>query len=126
MSGTVLIIDDNEKNLKLFKLIIESIGHKVLCTRKSTEGIALANEHLPDLILMDIQMPEIDGIEAFGILKKEERTAKIPVIALTSYAMKGDRERFLKEGFAHYIPKPIEKNSFIEDIKRILKDPDNG
>ncbi len=121
MSKTVLIVEDNEKNLKLFKVIIDSMGHKTITVKDGEEGVKTAIEKIPDLILMDIQMPVMDGITALRILKSDARTENIPVIALTSYAMKGDRERLLKEGFVHYISKPIDKNSFIEDVGEILK-----
>jgi len=119
MSKTILIVEDNEKNLKLFKIIIDSIRHRTFTAKNGEECVRIAKEEIPDLILMDIQMPTMDGIAALKILKSDVRTEKIPVVALTSYAMKGDKERLLKEGFVHYIPKPIDKNSFIEDIEKI-------
>ncbi len=120
MKPTVLIVEDYEKNLKLFKLIIDTMGYRVLSTADSTEGVRMAQENIPDLILMDIQMPGMDGITALKRIREDDRTRGIPVIALTSYVMKGDRERLLAEGFSHYIPKPIEKNSFMADIRRAL------
>jgi len=126
MKKTILIIEDYDKSLRLFKLIIDSMGHRVLTAMDSEEGLRIAREERPDLILMDIQMPRMDGIEALKLLKADTRTEAIPVIALTSYVMKGDRERLLAEGFTHYIPKPIDKNSFIEDIKRVLEKYQRG
>jgi two-component system, cell cycle response regulator DivK len=120
MKKTVLIVEDYEKSLKLFKLIVQSMGCRVLSTMDSEEGIEIARKERPDLILMDVQMPNLNGIDALKLLKADKLTENIPVIALTSYVMKGDRERLLAEGFTHYIPKPIEKNSFILDVKRIL------
>ncbi len=122
MAKTVLIVEDYEKSLKLFRLIVDAMGYRVLTALDSEEGVRLAREEAPDLILMDVQMPRMDGISALKLLKADQRTAAIPVIALTSYVMKGDRERLLAEGFSHYIPKPIEKNSFMTDVKRILGD----
>jgi two-component system cell cycle response regulator DivK len=126
MSKTVLIVEDYDKSLKLFKLIINSMGHEVLTAADSEEGLRLAREHAPDLILMDIQMPGRDGIETLKLLRADTRTRPIPVIALTSYVMKGDRERLLAEGFTHYIPKPIDKNSFMQDVKRVLEQGPKG
>ena len=121
MKKNVLIVEDYEKSLKLFKMIISSMGHDVLTADSSEEGIKLAQEKKPDLILMDIQMPGMNGIDALGVLKQDERTRSIPVIALTSYVMKGDRERLVAAGFTHYIPKPIDKNSFMKDVSRFLE-----
>jgi two-component system cell cycle response regulator DivK len=118
---TVLIVEDYEKSLKLFKLLVGSLGHEVLTAGDSDEGIRIARERTPDLILMDIQMPGRDGIETLKLLRADARTRAIPVIALTSYVMKGDRERLLAEGFTHYIPKPIDKNSFLQDVQRIME-----
>ncbi len=120
MAATVLIIEDYERNLKLFKLIVDSLGHQVLTASDSREGVRLARERKPDLILMDVQMPGLDGISALKLLKEDAGTSSIPVIAITSYVMKGDRERLLGAGFCHYIPKPIEKNNFMADIERVL------
>ena len=117
----ILIVEDNEKNLKLFKIIVESLGHETLTATNGEDGVMIAKEKLPDLILMDIQMPKIDGVAAFKLLQKDERTRRIPVIALTSYAMKGDRERLLEEGFSDYLSKPIDKNNFIAVIKKVFE-----
>lgn len=117
----MLIVEDNEKNLKLFRLIVSSLGHEVLTAANGSEGVAIAREIRPDLILMDIQMPVMDGISAMDFLKSEEATKEIPVIALTSYAMKGDKERFLEHGFIDYLSKPVSKDSLITAVKRILE-----
>ncbi len=119
---TVLIVEDNEKSLKLFRLIVGALGCRVLCAADSREGIRIAKESVPDLVLMDIQMPETDGISALKLLKADSRTEAIPVIALTSCVMKGDRERLLSEGFTHYIAKPISKNDFMADVKQVLEE----
>ena len=117
----ILIIEDNEKNLKLFSVIVKSLGYEILTAMNGEEGVKIAKEESPDLILMDIQMPVMDGITAFNILKSDEKTKNIPVIALTSYAMAGDRERLLAAGFVDYISKPIDKDGFIKTIEDILK-----
>lgn len=120
----VLIVEDNEKNLKLFKLIIESIGCETLLAENGEKGVLMAKEQIPDLILMDIQMPVMDGITALKALLSDERTKDLPVIALTSFAMKGDKELFLEEGFTSCILKPISKDSFIEAVKKALEKQD--
>lgn len=121
----VLIVEDNEKNLKLFRLIISSLGYEILTAGNGVEGVRVAKEARPDLILMDIQMPIMDGLSAIDLLKSDERTRNIPVMALTSYAMKGDRERFLEHGFADYIAKPVSKDSLINAVKKILEKGSN-
>jgi two-component system cell cycle response regulator DivK len=116
----ILIVEDNEKNLKLFRSLLNSQGYETIEARDGEEGIRLAKDQKPDLILMDIQIPVIDGVTATRILKENPETKDIPVIALTSYAMKGDRERFLSEGFVEYIAKPIKVDKFLEVIRRCL------
>ena len=117
----ILIIEDNEKNLKLFSVIVKSLGYEILTAMNGEEGVKIAKEESPDLILMDIQMPVMDGISALNMLKTDERTKNIPVIALTSYAMSGDKEKFIGLGFSDYISKPIDKDGFIKTIEDILK-----
>lgn len=116
----ILIIDDNEKNRKLFKVILESHGYETIEADNGKEGIRLARESQHHLVLMDIQMPGMDGIEATKILKSEDETAGIPVIAATSYAMKGDREKFLAAGFTDYVSKPVNVNEFISMIDKYV------
>ncbi|KAF0144300.1 MAG: two-component system cell cycle response regulator DivK [Nitrospirae bacterium] len=118
----ILIIEDNEKNLKLFSVIIKFLGYATLTAMNGKEGVSIAKENAPDLILMDIQMPVMDGITALNMLKSDEKTKNIPVIALTSYAMAGDKEKFLGLGFSDYISKPIDKDGFIKAIENILKE----
>lgn len=117
----VLIVEDNERNLKLFRLIINSLGYETFSARNGEEGVRMAKEIGPDLILMDIQMPVMDGITAMDNIRADEKTKDIPVIALTSYAMRGDRERFLQHGFTDYIAKPVGKDSLIGAVKKILE-----
>lgn len=114
----ILLVEDNERNLKLFKRIIDSLVHQVLTARDGEEGVRLAKENTPNLILMDIQIPVMSGSEALRILRADPTTKDIPVIALTSYAMRGDKERFLCEGFDDYISKPINTKKFIEIVKK--------
>ncbi len=121
---TVLIIEDNEKNLKLFKLILESNKYVTYTAKDGKEGIDLAFRLQPDLILMDVQMPVMGGVEAIKILKGNDTTRKTPVIATTAYAMKGDRELFLSFGFDSYISKPIRIKEFLETIGSVVNKSD--
>ena len=109
----ILIVDDEETNQRLLKAILKAKGYKTLQAYDGAEGIKVARESQPDLILMDIQIPEIDGLEAFKILQSEPLTMNIPIIALTSYAMSGDREKFLSLGFRDYVAKPISINELL-------------
>lgn len=122
----VLIVEDNEKNLKLFKLILDSNGYESITARNGEEGKQVAEENMPDLILMDIQMPILGGVDAMRALKMNEKTKTIPVIATTAYAMKGDKELFLEFGFEAYISKPIRIKEFLETIESVLKGAGSG
>lgn len=121
MADKILIIDDYAMNRKLFGVLLEKAGYEVLEAENGKQGVALAKEIIPGLILMDIQMPGMDGITALKAIRKIEATSGIPVIAITSYAMKGDRERFLSEGFVDYIAKPIDREVFLTSIKNTLE-----
>jgi two-component system, cell cycle response regulator DivK len=113
----VLIVDDNEMNVKLARDVLRFAGFRTLEARTANDGISLATEHLPDVVLMDIRLADMDGTDAVHRLKDDERTAGIPVVALTSFAMKGDRERFLAEGFDGYLEKPINVREFPEQVR---------
>jgi two-component system cell cycle response regulator DivK len=113
----VLIVDDNEKNVKLARDVLRFAGFRTLEARSGEDGISLAAEHLPDVILMDIRLPDMYGTAAARKLKDDSRTERIPVVALTSFAMKGDRERFLAEGFDGYLEKPISVRQFPEQVR---------
>jgi two-component system cell cycle response regulator DivK len=110
----ILIIDDEGTNQRLFKAILEAKGYETYQAYNGAEGVKIARESMPDLILMDIQIPKIDGIAAFKILQSEPLTMNIPVIALTSYAMSGDKEKFLSLGFRAYLAKPISIPEFLQ------------
>ena len=116
----ILIVDDNEQNRKLARDILEFAGFRSLVAADGIEGLALAVEHQPDLILMDIRMPDLNGTEAVRKLREDERTAAIPVVALTSSTMKGDRERFLADGFDGYLEKPIRVREFPDQVRSHL------
>ena len=113
----VLIVDDNEMNVKLARDVLRFAGFRTLEAGTAGEGISLATEHVPDVVLMDIRLPDMDGTDAVHRLKEDERTAAIPVVALTSFAMKGDRERFLAEGFDGYLEKPINVREFPDQVR---------
>ena len=114
----ILIVEDNEKNLKLVRDVLQFKGYRTLEAETAHDAIALATEHLPDLILMDIQLPDMDGVTALGRLRAEPVTAALRVVALTAFAMRDDRERFLAAGFDGYMTKPIEVRQFPEFIRQ--------
>jgi two-component system cell cycle response regulator DivK len=116
----ILIVEDNEKNLKLARDILRFNGYRTLEAGTADEGIALARAHLPRLILMDVQLPGMDGVTALGHLRSEPTTAEIPVVALTAFAMKDDRARFLGAGFDGYLTKPIDVRQFPEQVRHYL------
>jgi two-component system, cell cycle response regulator DivK len=114
--GLVLIIEDNERNLKLARDLLQVHGFRTIEATDATSGIALAMRSKPDVILMDIQLPDIDGVTALQRLRADARTAAIPVIALTAYAVAGDRRRFLNVGFDDYIAKPLDVSTFPDQV----------
>ena len=114
----ILIVEDNEKNLKLVRDLLQLNGYRTLEAETARDAIALAAEHLPDLILMDIQLPDMDGVTALGRLRGEPSTAALRVVALTAFAMRDDRERFLASGFDGYLTKPIDIKQFPELIRQ--------
>jgi two-component system, cell cycle response regulator DivK len=120
MSALVLVVEDTPANMKLASLLLQKAGHRVLQARSAAEAIALAQEHRPDLVLMDIQLPGMDGLAATRALKQDDATRRIPVLALTAFAMKGDRERMIAAGCDGYIAKPIQYRSFLEEVHRAL------
>jgi two-component system cell cycle response regulator DivK len=119
----VLVVDDNEKNLKLACDVLRHADIETLRAATAGEAIAVATEQVPDVVLMDIRLPDMDGTEAVRHLKGDARTARIPVVALTSFAMKGDRERFLDAGFDGYIEKPISVRDFPGQVRGMLPRP---
>ena len=117
---TVLIVEDNELNMKLFNDLLSAHGYQTLQTKDGREVISIARETPPDLILMDIQLPEISGLEITKMLKADDELKDIPVIAVTAFAMKGDEERIRQGGCEGYIAKPISVASFLETVSRFL------
>jgi two-component system cell cycle response regulator DivK len=120
MTKKVLIVEDNELNMKLFHDLLDAQGYETLQTREGLSALALAREHRPDLILMDIQLPEISGLEVTKWLKEDDDLAHIPVVAVTAFAMKGDEERIREGGCEAYISKPISVVHFLDTIRRLL------
>ena len=122
MSYVILVVEDNERNLKLLRDVLEYAGYDVRVARTAEDGISLAASEPPDLILMDLQLPGIDGMEALRRLRESPRTADIPVVAVTAQAMKQDRERALAAGFNGYIEKPISVRAFPDQVRSFLTD----
>lgn len=114
----ILVVEDNEKNMKLFRDVLSATGYRTLEATNGGEAVDLATEHAPDLVLMDIQMPDFDGVEALRRLRADDRTAAIPVLAVTAQAMQGDRERFLAEGFDGYLSKPVNVRELIGTVRQ--------
>ena len=119
MTGAqILVVEDNERNMRLFCDVLQASGYRTLEATTGESAVALAIDNGPDLVLMDIQLPDIDGVEALGRLRANERSATLPVLALTAQAMEGDRERFLAAGFDGYLSKPVDIADFITTVER--------
>ena len=124
--ATILVVEDNPANMTLATFLLESVGHTVLPASDAESGLALARKAQPDLILMDIQLPGMDGLQATGLLKGDPVTSRIPVIALTALAMKGDEERIRGAGCDGYIAKPLDYKAFLATIKSLLPSQDGS
>ena len=122
----ILIIEDNARNLKLARDILNHVGYRTLEAENGEDGLALARAELPHLVLMDVQLPGMDGVEALGRLRADPLTADIPVVALTAFAMKDDRDRLLSVGFDAYLEKPLNVREFPSQIASALKRADVG
>jgi len=120
MAKKVMIVEDNELNMKLFRDLVEVNGYETLLTRSGLDVLELARAHRPDLILMDIQLPEISGLDVTRKLKADAELRSIPVIAVTAFAMKGDEEKIRQSGSEDYMSKPISVPHFIATIKKFL------
>jgi two-component system, cell cycle response regulator DivK len=114
----VLVVEDNERNMKLFRDVLQASGYRTLEATTGERAVELVFEHRPDLVLMDIQLPGMDGVEALDQLRADDRFASVPVLALTAQAMEGDRERFLAAGFDGYLSKPVDIADFVATVKR--------
>ena len=119
--STVLIVEDNEKNMKLARDVLQAKGYATLEAATGEEGVRLAKEKVPDLVLMDIQLPGINGIEAFKQIRADARTARIPVVALTASVTPTDRSQITAAGFDAFVGKPINLKEFIDTVKRMVE-----
>ncbi len=120
MAKKVLIVEDNELNMKLFHDLLDAHGYSTVQTRNGLDALSLAREHRPDLILMDIQLPEVSGLEVTRWLKEDDELCEIPVVAVTAFAMKGDEERIRSGGCEAYISKPISVASFLDTVRHFI------
>jgi two-component system, cell cycle response regulator DivK len=120
MQKSVMIVEDNELNMKLFHDLLEAHGYHTICTRDGFKAFDLARKHRPDLILMDIQLPEVSGLEVTKWLKEDPELKVIPVVAVTAFAMKDDERRIREGGCEAYLSKPIPVPEFIETVRRFL------
>lgn len=126
MTKTVLIVEDNELNMKLFHDLLDAHGYQTIQTRDGMAALELARQHRPDLILMDIQLPEVSGLEVTKWLKEDEQLRDIPVVAVTAFAMKGDEERIREGGCEAYISKPISVVTFLDTIRQFIGESTEG
>jgi two-component system cell cycle response regulator DivK len=122
MTKTVLIVEDNELNMKLFNDLLEAHGYKTVQTKSGVEAVGLARQHKPNLILMDIQLPEVSGLQVTQWLKDDPELAHIPVVAITAFAMKGDEEKIRQGGCEAYLSKPISVVKFLETVRNYIGD----
>ena len=120
MTKRILIVEDNDLNMKLFHDLLEAHGYDTLQTKDGLEALQLARQHHPDLILMDIQLPEVSGLEVTKWIKEDEDLKGIPIVAVTAFAMKGDEEKIREGGCEAYIAKPISISHFLDTVKRLL------
>jgi len=126
MNGTLLVIEDNEQNFYMMRFLLEKHGFTIIGAENGRLGIEMALRHKPRAILLDIQLPEMDGYAVAAELKKHDELADIPIIAVTSYAMVGDREQILTAGATGYIEKPINPETFVDEIIHYLPDKERG
>ncbi len=126
MSQRILVVEDNDRNRRLLKILLRSRGYEVIEAVTGEEAMKYLRDHKPDLILMDIQLPNVDGLDLTKNIKSNPKTADIPIVAVTAYAMKGDRERILEAGCDGYISKPIDTRKLILLVAEILKDSGNA
>lgn len=122
-SKTVLIVEDNPDNLAIYRTFLEHIGYQVIAARDGVEGIQQAELHLPDLILMDISIPKLNGLQATARLKAKEATARIPIVALTAHALDEDRRRAYDAGCDGYLAKPVPPGQVAQEVERLVGPP---
>jgi CheY-like chemotaxis protein len=116
----VLVVEDQAENLELMVYLLQAFGHETLTAGNGAEGVAAVSQDHPDLVIMDLQMPVMDGYEAAKLLKADPAVAAIPLVAVTAYAMVGDRERIMACGFDGYMTKPIDPQTFVRELERYL------
>jgi two-component system, cell cycle response regulator DivK len=114
----ILIVEDNAKNMKLFRDVLEAAGYTTVEATSGGQAVDLATQHGPGLVIMDVRLPDVDGVEALARLRADARTASIPVLAVTAQAMHGDRERFLAAGFDGYLSKPVDIIELVDAVRR--------
>ena len=114
----ILVVEDNEKNMKLFRDVIRATGYRALEASTGEQALLLAASHRPALVLMDVRLPDMTGVEALSRLRMDERTALIPVLAVTAQAMKGDRQRFIEAGFDGYLSKPVDIDELLTTVEQ--------
>jgi two-component system cell cycle response regulator DivK len=126
MTQVILVVEDNERNLKLLRDLLEYEGYDVRVARTGEDAVTLAVKEPPDLVLMDLQLPGIDGMDALHRLRESPRTVDVPVVAVTAQAMKQDRERVLQAGFNGYVEKPISVRAFPDQVRKFLSGEGGG
>jgi two-component system, cell cycle response regulator DivK len=119
----VLVVEDNELNMKLLRDVLAACGYRPLEARTGAQAVELAMRHIPEVVLMDVQLPDVDGVEALRRIRTDARTAFVPVVAVTAQAMDGDRERFLRAGFDGYLPKPVDVKELLGVVRRYCASP---
>jgi len=120
VSKTILIVEDNDLNMKLFSDLLEAHGYATLKTKDGIEALELVRTHKPDLVIMDIQLPEVSGLEVTRWIREDETISHIPIIAVTAFAMKGDEEKILQSGCEAYVSKPISVTEFLGTVEKFL------
>jgi two-component system, cell cycle response regulator DivK len=123
-SWQILVVEDNARNMRLFCDVLQASGYRTLEATTGEQAVELVFAHRPDLVLMDIQLPDIDGVEALGRVRADDGFATVPILALTAQAMEGDRERFLAAGFDGYLSKPVDIAEFVATVKRYCEEND--
>lgn len=113
----ILVVEDNDRNMKLFRDVLHATGYRTLEASTAAQALTLAFDHRPALVLMDIRLPDMSGVEALGALRIDIRTAHIPVVAVTAQAMEGDRARFIEAGFDGYLSKPVDIDAFLAAVE---------
>ena len=124
--GLILVVEDNPRNLRLVRDVLCYDGYEVIEASNAEDGVALTRQRRPDLVLMDIQLPGMDGMEAMLTLKSNEETVGVPVVAVTSFAMKNDRERAIEAGFDGYLAKPISIHELRDEVRKFVHSQEDG